>query len=123
MSAEKEEHTSTTTSINETYLCTDETCTPTENDSKTSQDTADQAESKDPDTKANAKRRNKENKNKKTSSYIKQLHTQHELDALLQDDGPEIVIVEFVTTWCGACKSIQPRCEQLAGQHCDQTHL
>jgi thiol-disulfide isomerase/thioredoxin len=125
MSAEKEEHTSTTTSNDQTYLCTDETCMPTETDSKISQDTTaveegnndnDQAESKDPDTKPNAKRRNKEKKNKKTSSYIKQLRTQHELNALLQDKGPEIVIVEFVTTWCGACKSIQSHYEQLASQ-------
>jgi thiol:disulfide interchange protein len=126
MSAEKEEDTSTTTSIGgQTYLCTDEICTPLETDSKPSQDTAaveegkndnQQAESKDSDTKADAKRRNKEKKNVKTSSSMKQLHTQHELDALLQDDGPEIVIVEFVTSWCGACKSIQSHYEQLASQ-------
>lgn len=70
----------------------------------------------------NSKKKGETIKDKSTnsSSFIQNIYSQHELDALLQKQsdgiGPEIIIVEFVTTWCGACKSIQPLFEKLASQ-------
>ena len=48
-------------------------------------------------------------------SIIKNAHTQHELDRILTQGVP--IIVEFVTTWCGACKNIAPLYEELAMMH------
>jgi thiol-disulfide isomerase/thioredoxin len=50
----------------------------------------------------------------KVLSDIQQIHSQYELNALMDR---ELVILEFVTTWCAACKSIFPLYEQLAQTH------
>lgn len=111
------------------FLCTDEICTPivtTAPDAAVAVAAAEglgaahQADdsivaAQNTDTK---KRSNKKKNSKSSASaHIKQLHTQQELDSLIQQE--ETVIVEFVTTWCGACKSIQPLYDELAAAHTD----
>lgn len=55
-------------------------------------------------------------KNKKisgsSSTFIKTLHSQQDLSALIGSN--EAVIVEFLASWCGACASIEPLFEELA---------
>lgn len=61
------------------------------------------------------KRRNNKNKGGGTQqsvSPIQQIHTQNDLNKLLQQNNT--VLLEFVTTWCGACHGIQPLYEELA---------
>jgi thiol-disulfide isomerase/thioredoxin len=55
---------------------------------------------------------------------VPKIHSQQDLEQRLQsrrggsdDDVP--LLVEFVTTWCGACKSIQPLYEELATTNAD----
>ena len=45
-------------------------------------------------------------------SFIKNLHSQQDLSTLIRSN--ETVIVEFMTSWCGACASIEPLFETLA---------
>ena len=73
-------------------------------------------------------RRNKKKKNgnHNSKSVISKVHSQQDLDRMLnsnnEDDDeetPQLFLVEFVTTWCGACKSIQSLYEDLAVQNLD----
>lgn len=69
------------------------------------------------DTDSNSMRkssRTKKNNAKKKNETILQIHSEHDLDQLLLRSKSTFVLVEFVTTWCGACKSIQPLYEELA---------
>ena len=59
-----------------------------------------------------------------SSVSVRQVHTQQDLDRLLdatRDDDeqqqPRPLLVEFVTTWCSACHSIQPFLDTLAVEH------
>jgi thiol-disulfide isomerase/thioredoxin len=57
----------------------------------------------------------KDKKKKKTgssSAFIKTLHSEQDLSALLESN--EAVIVEFLASWCGACAAIEPLYEELA---------
>ena len=51
-----------------------------------------------------------------SQSAVRTLHSQPDLNALLSSsqEGNATVIVEFITSWCGACKSIAPQWEDLA---------
>lgn len=61
---------------------------------------------------------NKSNRKKKNSegvggiAVIKKVHSQKELETLIASH--EAVVVEFMTTWCGACKGIEPLYEELS---------
>jgi thioredoxin 1 len=48
---------------------------------------------------------------------IQNLHSQQALNALVSTS--EAVVVEFMTSWCGACKGIAPYYEELASSHAD----
>ena len=69
----------------------------------------------------------KQPKPKKNSSAaasqgaVRTLHSQADLNALLasSNDSTTTVIVEFITTWCGACKSIATQWQDLAAEHDD----
>jgi thioredoxin 1 len=59
--------------------------------------------------------RSKKSKAPASSKFLKALHTQQELDKLISEN--DAVIVEFKTSWCGACKAIEPLLEELAQVH------
>jgi thiol-disulfide isomerase/thioredoxin len=67
---------------------------------------------------SNGKGDDKKKKQKKnaggsaSSSFIQTIHSQQELSTLLE--SKDAVIVEFMTTWCGACAGIAPLYEELA---------
>lgn len=48
------------------------------------------------------------------SKAIKALHTQQELDAFVAEE--RTAIVEFVASWCGACKGIQPLLDDMMAE-------
>lgn len=52
---------------------------------------------------------------------VRTLHSQADLNALLasNNDTTPTVIVEFIATWCGACKSIAEQWQDLAAEHKD----
>jgi thioredoxin 1 len=50
------------------------------------------------------------------SSLIKMVYTQNELNELVSAQN---AVVEFMTSWCGACKGIEPLYEELAAHHTD----
>ena len=47
----------------------------------------------------------------KSSSNITTLHSQQDIDAFLSKN--DAVIIEFMTDWCGACKSIEEYYDEL----------
>mmetsp|Transcript_24379 Transcript_24379/g.51081 ORF Transcript_24379/g.51081 Transcript_24379/m.51081 type:complete len:215 (+) Transcript_24379:33-677(+) len=54
---------------------------------------------------SSSKRNKKQKQKEETSSIIRTLHNQQDVDAFLSTN--DAVIIEFMTTWCGACKSIE----------------
>ena len=63
-------------------------------------------------SKSNSRRNKKKNESSsKSSSIIKTLHSQQDLDAFLSTN--DAVIIEFMTTWCGACRSIEEYYQEL----------
>jgi thioredoxin 1 len=56
-----------------------------------------------------------------SSKFLKPLYTQQELDKLISQS--DAVIVEFKTSWCGACKAIEPLLEELAEVHAESVQV
>lgn len=46
-----------------------------------------------------------------------------DLKAKLAEAGSNLVVIDFFATWCGPCKSISPRVEELAKEHPDVVFL
>jgi thioredoxin 1 len=59
----------------------------------------------------------KKSNNKGTSSVLAKINSQQDLDRF--KESSDVLIVEFVTSWCGACKGIAPRLEELATSHAE----
>ncbi|KAL3942929.1 MAG: hypothetical protein SGBAC_002957 [Bacillariaceae sp.] len=112
-----------------TMICTAESCSVPLNGSndgtssgdETTSDSKNKIEGESNPT-DDTKERNKKNKRRNNKnmgggtqqsvSPIQQIHTQNDLNKLLQQNNT--VLLEFVTTWCGACHGIQPLYEELA---------
>lgn len=106
-----------------TMICTAESCSIPLNRSNDGSSSGDEktpeSENKaegesDPanDTKKRNKNKKKGGGTQQSVSSIQQIHTQNDLNKLLQETNT--VLLEFVTTWCGACHGIQPLYEKLA---------
>lgn len=65
--------------------------------------------------KAPTKSKHKKSGKNVNSKWIQQLHTEQEMNSLISNN--EAVVIEFVTSWCGACKGIEPMFEELAENH------
>jgi thioredoxin-like negative regulator of GroEL len=94
----------------------------------TDQERSDEKNSEPIDTTSsrNTKRQQHGKQQQKANSSninVPKIHSQQDLEQRLQSragsDGDVPLLVEFVTTWCGACKSIQPLYEELATTNAD----
>lgn len=45
---------------------------------------------------------------------------QSDFKTKLQDAGDKLVIIDFFATWCGPCKMIAPKLEELANEMSSQ---
>mmetsp|Transcript_10840 Transcript_10840/g.16709 ORF Transcript_10840/g.16709 Transcript_10840/m.16709 type:complete len:214 (+) Transcript_10840:118-759(+) len=68
-----------------------------------------------PSSSSTKSNRRKKEKNTLSPSIIKTLHEQKDLDTLVSEN--DAVVIEFMTTWCGACKSIEEYYTELSTFH------
>ena len=85
--------------------------------SKTKKNSQGEAESVEKADKEEEKKQPKGEKSRKkkpksSPSSFKQIHSQTELDGLISVN--DAVIIEFKTSWCGACKTIERLFEELS---------
>ena len=74
-------------------------------------------ESKSQTTAPSQTRRTKETKPVTNKTSIVTLHGQQDLDAFISTN--DAVMVEFMTSWCGACKAIEGYYEELSSSNMD----
>jgi thioredoxin len=48
------------------------------------------------------------------ASIIKAISSQGELNLVLENAGPRLVVLDFYATWCGPCRLLHPTMEALA---------
>lgn len=56
-------------------------------------------------------------------SLIISIRDKDDFDNHLKEAGAKLVVVDFYATWCGPCKMISPKLEEMAQQHTDVIFL
>lgn len=51
------------------------------------------------------------------------MNSSEELDKITSDNKDKLVVVDYSTTWCGPCKLVLPKYEQLAEQYSQSIFL
>ena len=105
--------------MTEPLECTDDICLPRPRDEEPEGEPTEKEEANHSDDALPKKKPTTKKKSAAGSSNpnIHKIHTQQELDSFLSSN--DAVIVEFMTTWCGACKKIEPLWEELATEFVD----
>jgi len=47
-------------------------------------------------------------------SAVDQIMSQSEFDKIIADAGDSLVVIDFATSWCGPCKIIAPKFEEMS---------
>ena len=47
---------------------------------------------------------------------VHQIQDMEDLQSQLSAAGDKLVVIDFFATWCGACKTISPKVEAMAGE-------
>lgn len=55
--------------------------------------------------------------------HTTQVNSSEELDKITSDNMDKLVVVDYSTTWCGPCKLVLPKYEQLAEQYSQSIFL
>ena len=53
------------------------------------------------------------------SAALTEIESQEAFDAILQDAGDSLVVIDYATSWCGPCKVIAPKFEEMSEKYTD----
>ncbi|KAK2724140.1 thioredoxin-2-like [Artemia franciscana] len=54
---------------------------------------------------------------------VRQIKDKEEYDQVLAECGSKLVVIDFYATWCGPCKMISPKVQEMAEAYADVVFL